>query len=45
VTFVVHEGAGHAFDNDLAPMFHQPEAASAAWQQTAAFLQEALPVR
>jgi carboxymethylenebutenolidase len=44
VTFVVHEGAGHAFDNSLAPMFHQPEAADAAWRQTADFLQEALPV-
>jgi carboxymethylenebutenolidase len=44
VTFVVHEGAGHAFDNDLAPTFHQPEAAAVAWRQTVDFLQEALPV-
>ena len=44
VSFVVHEGAGHAFDNSLAPMFHQPEAASAAWQRTADFLADALPV-
>ena len=44
VSFVVHEGAGHAFDNSLAPMFHQPEAAGAAWQHTADFLAEALPV-
>jgi carboxymethylenebutenolidase len=44
VSFVVHEDAGHAFDNSLAPMFHQPEAAAAAWDRTAAFLAEALPV-
>jgi carboxymethylenebutenolidase len=43
VTFVVHEGAGHAFDNSLAPGFHQPEAADAAWRQTADFLAEVLP--
>lgn len=43
VTFVVHEGAGHAFDNSLAPGFHQPEAADAAWRQTAGFLAEVLP--
>jgi carboxymethylenebutenolidase len=45
VSFVVHEGAGHAFDNSHAPMFHEPEAATAAWERTAAFLAEALPVR
>ena len=45
VTFVVHEGAGHAFDNSLAPMFHDPVAADAAWRQTADVLREALPVR
>ena len=44
VTFVVHEGAGHAFDNHEAEMFHDAEAASRAWDQTAAFLREALPV-
>ena len=44
VTFVVHEGAGHAFDNHEAEMFHHPEAADAAWQQTADFLRKALPV-
>ena len=43
VTFVIHEGAGHAFDNSLAPTFHQPEAAEAAWRQTADFLARALP--
>lgn len=35
--------AGHAFDNDDAPMFHQPEAAAAAWKVTTAFLAEHLP--
>jgi carboxymethylenebutenolidase len=44
VTFVVHEGAGHAFDNSKAPIFHQPEAAATAWRQTADFLAQALPV-
>ena len=44
IEVVVHEGAGHAFDNHLAPGFHQPEAAEAAWQRTKAFLAEALPV-
>lgn len=34
----VHEGAGHAFDNHLAPHFSQPEAAAAAWTETASFL-------
>ena len=43
VTFVIHEGAGHAFDNSFAPGFHQPEAADAAWRQTADFLAEVLP--
>jgi carboxymethylenebutenolidase len=44
VTFVVHEGAGHAFDNHEAEMFHDPEAARRAWEQTADFLRSALPV-
>lgn len=39
----VYEGAGHAFDNDRAPMFHDPEAAAAAWALTAAFLARELP--
>jgi carboxymethylenebutenolidase len=30
----VHEGAGHAFDNHLAPHFSQPDAAAEAWRQT-----------
>ena len=40
----VHAGAGHAFDNHEAEMFHQPEAAATAWNQTAAFLSRYLPV-
>jgi carboxymethylenebutenolidase len=39
----VHEGAGHAFDNHLAPMFHDPDARAAAWELTAAFLARELP--
>jgi carboxymethylenebutenolidase len=37
-----HAGAGHAFDNHDAPMFHQPEAAAAAWEQTREFLARTL---
>ncbi len=43
IDVVVHEGAGHAFDNHLAPAFHQPDAAERAWRRTTEFLQEALP--
>jgi carboxymethylenebutenolidase len=39
----VHEGAGHAFDNSFAPMFHQPESAARAWELTRAFLERTLP--
>jgi carboxymethylenebutenolidase len=39
----VHD-AGHAFDNSEAPMFHDPAASAAAWEQTAAFLKRTLPV-
>ncbi len=39
----VHERAGHAFDNHLAPMFHRPEARAAAWRLTAEFLARELP--
>ncbi|MEC3980785.1 dienelactone hydrolase family protein [Amycolatopsis sp. H20-H5] len=47
-----HEGAeihiqpeaGHAFHNHLAPMFHQPEAAAAAWELTTSFLSRVLSV-
>jgi carboxymethylenebutenolidase len=41
----VHEGAGHAFDNHFAPMFHDPEAAAHAWELTRGFLGRALPLR
>ena len=34
----VHEGAGHAFENGFAPMFHDPQAAAAAWELTTRFL-------
>lgn len=40
----VHEGAGHAFDNHEAPMFHQPEVAARAWAVTTDFLARHLPV-
>lgn len=38
----IHEGAGHAFDNHDAPMFHQPEPAARAWDITRAFLERTL---
>lgn len=38
-----HEGAGHAFDNHEAAMFHQAEPAAAAWEQTVGFLSRHLP--
>lgn len=38
----VHD-AGHAFDNSEAPMFHDPVASAAAWEQTAAFLKRTFP--
>ena len=44
VRFVLHEGAGHAFDNPH-PGLHHAGAAEAAWQQTLGFLAEALPPR
>ncbi len=34
----IHPDAGHAFDNHDSAMFHQPQAATAAWQLTADFL-------
>ncbi|MEA2154519.1 MAG: carboxymethylenebutenolidase [Solirubrobacteraceae bacterium] len=40
----VHEGAGHAFDNNCSERFHVPEARAAAWELTAAFLARELPV-
>lgn len=41
---VVQDGAGHAFDNNMNPMFSNPTAAAAAWEVTSAFLAENLPV-
>ena len=34
----VHPGGGHAFDNQFAPHFSQPDIAATAWTETAAFL-------
>lgn len=42
--FHVHEGAGHAFDNWNAAMFHHRPAAEEAWGQTVEFLKRTLPV-
>ena len=42
-TVMLHDGAGHAFDNHEAPMFHQPAPAAAAWKATVAFLAKHLP--
>ena len=39
----VQAGAGHAFDNHEAAMFHNPDAAKAAWSLTAGFLERHLP--
>ncbi len=39
----VQEGAGHAFDNHEAPMFHQPEPAGRAWEITREFLARTFP--
>ncbi len=41
----IQPGAGHAFDNHEAPMFHQPEPAARAWEITREFLARTLPVR
>jgi carboxymethylenebutenolidase len=38
-----HPGAGHAFDNFRAPIFHHQGAAEAAWPQTVAFLRQHFP--
>jgi len=43
VDIQVQRGAGHAFDNHLAPMFHNPDAAAAAWDLTMKFLDRTLP--
>lgn len=39
----VEVGAGHAFDNHEAPMFHNAEAAAHAWERTRNFLAAHLP--
>lgn len=38
----VHENAGHEFDDHLAEMFHDPDAASGAWKITTDFLKRNL---
>lgn len=43
VEIAVQPGAGHAFDNHLAPMFHVPAARQAAWAVTEDFLDRRLP--
>ncbi|MFI9007657.1 dienelactone hydrolase family protein [Actinosynnema sp. NPDC053489] len=40
----VQEDAGHAFHNHVAPLFHHPRAAAAAWDLTTAFLARTFPV-
>jgi len=40
----VHKGAGHGFDNNFAPAFHDPEAAARAWELTSAFLARRRPM-
>ncbi|MEO7270043.1 MAG: dienelactone hydrolase family protein [Knoellia sp.] len=42
VTFVVHPGAGHAFDNP-SPMFHHEGASQQAWAKTVEWLAAELP--
>lgn len=42
VTFVLHPGAGHAFDNP-SPMFHHEGASQEAWAKTVAWLAAELP--
>lgn len=39
----VQEDAGHAFHNHVAPMFHHPAAAAAAWELTRSFLRRTYP--
>lgn len=40
----IHPDGGHAFDNWDNPMFHRPEPAARAWEQTRTFLARTLPV-
>lgn len=42
VEFHVQEQAGHAFDNELAPQFHDPAAREATWPITVDFLERTL---
>ncbi|MGO1972234.1 MAG: dienelactone hydrolase family protein [Propionibacteriaceae bacterium] len=44
-TFLLHEGAGHAFDNSQHDAFFHEQASIDAWRRTVAFLAEWLPVR
>jgi carboxymethylenebutenolidase len=44
IELVVQDGAGHAFDNHEAPMFHDADAAERAWAVTVDFLDRHLPV-
>lgn len=41
---VIQPNAGHAFDNNMNPMFSNPAAAGPAWEVTSAFLAQHLPV-
>lgn len=41
----IQEEAGHAFHNNVAPMFHHPEGAARAWTLTKSFLTRTLPAR
>jgi carboxymethylenebutenolidase len=41
----VHPGAGHAFDNYRAPLFHHEGARAASWPRTRAFLERAYPAQ
>ncbi len=42
--FHLHHGSNHAFDNHNAAVFHHPEAAAAAWEETKGFLAREFPV-
>jgi carboxymethylenebutenolidase len=41
--FHLHHGPNHAFDNHNAAVFHHPEAAAAAWEETKGFLGREFP--
>ena len=42
VTVHIHDGAGHAFENSEAGMFHSPDAAAQSWALTTEFLARTL---